>query len=35
VPSDFIYGSNTNPEWMTVEQLSAWIDQNRAKIGRI
>jgi UDP-N-acetylglucosamine 4,6-dehydratase/5-epimerase len=35
VAPDFIYGSNTNSEWMTVEQLSAWIEQNRAKVGRI
>lgn len=35
VPPDFIYSSNTNPEWMTVEQLRVWIEQNRDKIGRI
>ncbi|MDP2030680.1 MAG: UDP-N-acetylglucosamine 4,6-dehydratase (inverting) [Thiobacillus sp.] len=35
VDEDFIYSSNNNPEWMTVEQLRAWIDQNRDKIGRI
>jgi UDP-N-acetylglucosamine 4,6-dehydratase (inverting) len=35
VASDFVYGSNTNSEWMSVGQLSAWIEQNRAKVGRI
>lgn len=35
VDEEFIYSSNNNPEWMTVEQLRAWIDQNRDKIGRI
>ena len=32
VPQDFIYSSNTNPEWMSVEQLRLWIDENRDKI---
>ena len=35
VAPDFLYNSNTNPEWMTVEQLRTWIDHNREKIGRI
>ena len=28
VPSDFIYSSNTNNEWMTVKELSTWIENN-------
>jgi UDP-N-acetylglucosamine 4,6-dehydratase len=28
VPSDFIYSSNTNNEWMTVEELNSWIINN-------
>ncbi len=35
VPQDFIYSSNTNPEWMSIEQLRLWIDEDRDKIGRI
>jgi len=35
VNAEFIYSSNNNPEWMTVEQLSKWIDSNREKIGEI
>lgn len=35
VADDFVYASNTNSEWMSVEQLSAWIAQNREKIGNI
>ena len=35
VDPDFIYSSNTNTEWMSVEDLRAWIAQNSAKIGRI
>jgi UDP-N-acetylglucosamine 4,6-dehydratase/5-epimerase len=35
VPPDFIYSSNTNTEWMSVDDLRAWIAQNSAKIGRI
>ena len=33
VPSDFTYQSDTNSDWMTVEQLRSWIDINRNKIG--
>lgn len=35
VDEEFTYSSNTNTEWISVEQLRAWIDQNRDKIGRI
>lgn len=35
VASDFLYASDTNPEWMNPEDLSRWIDGNRSKIGAI
>lgn len=35
VPSDFVYSSNTNTEWMSTDSLRAWIDQNCAKIDHI
>jgi len=35
VAPDFTYSSDTNPEWMDVDTLSVWIEQNREKIGRI
>ena len=35
VPEGFSYTSDNNKEWMTIEQLRAWIEQNRAKIGSI
>lgn len=35
VDPDFIYSSNTNTEWMSVESLRDWIAQNSAKIGRV
>ena len=35
VPPDFTYCSDTNSEWMTIDQLRQWIDQNRGRIGTI
>ncbi|MAI32879.1 MAG: UDP-N-acetylglucosamine 4,6-dehydratase (inverting) [Rhodopirellula sp.] len=35
VPEGFIYSSDNNSEWMTNEQLQAWIDANHDKIGSI
>jgi UDP-N-acetylglucosamine 4,6-dehydratase/5-epimerase len=35
VPEGFIYASDSNAEWMTDEQLQAWIDKNSEKIGSI
>ena len=35
VSPEFIYRSDTNPDWMTIETLRAWIEQNRDKIGKI
>lgn len=35
VPSDFIYSSDNNPDWMSVEQLSQWVEQNKNLVGKI
>ena len=35
VGDDFVYSSETNPDWMTQDELRAWIDANAAKIGKI
>ena len=35
VPEGFTYSSETNDHWMSCEELSAWIDANREKIGAI
>lgn len=35
VPLDFTYSSDNNQEWMSVDMLTAWIAQNREKIGNI
>ncbi|MFG6535310.1 UDP-N-acetylglucosamine 4,6-dehydratase (inverting) [Sulfitobacter sp. 1A16787] len=35
VAEDFLYASDSNPVWMSPEELVAWIETNRAKIGRI
>ena len=35
VAPDFEYSSDTNTEWMNMETLKTWIDENKCKIGRI
>ena len=35
VPDGFSYCSDTNSSWMTIPELRAWIDANRAKIGSL
>lgn len=35
VPNDFIYSSDNNSEWMSVETLRKWIDHNHDKVGKI
>jgi hypothetical protein len=35
VPEDFVYASNNNHEWMSSDELQAWIETNREKIGVI
>lgn len=34
VPEDFTYTSDNNSEWMPVESLRAWIEQNSIKLGK-
>lgn len=33
VATDFTYSSDNNSDWMNIDTLRAWIDQNREKIG--
>jgi len=35
VPDGFLYSSDNNQDWMTVEELKEWIDKNKAKVGHI
>lgn len=35
VAEDFTYCSDNNPDWMNIDTLRAWIEQNRNKIGNI
>ena len=35
VPSDFVYSSDNNSEWMSIEELRTWIQANQEKIGKI
>jgi UDP-N-acetylglucosamine 4,6-dehydratase (inverting) len=35
VPEGFTYASDTNAEWMSVEELKSWIARNREKIGHL
>lgn len=35
VPKGFSYTSDNNSEWMAPDQLAEWINQNKAKIGKI
>lgn len=35
VAPDFTYCSDNNTDWMSVDMLRTWIDQNREKIGKI
>jgi len=35
VPDDFSYSSNTNSDWMQIEELSKWINANASMIGKI
>ncbi|MNZ77307.1 UDP-N-acetylglucosamine 4,6-dehydratase [compost metagenome] len=35
VPEGFVYASDNNSEWMSDDELSAWIDRNHGKIGSI
>ena len=35
VADNFVYSSDNNSEWMSVEELAAWIQKNNSKIGEI
>jgi len=35
VAEDFVYSSEINQEWMSVEDLQRWIEDNQQKIGKI
>lgn len=35
VPEDFVYSSDNNTDWMSIETLRTWIDANRDKVGKI
>jgi len=35
VDPDFIYSSNNNSDWMSIDSLRRWIDINRDKIGKV
>lgn len=35
VSEDFVYSSDINQEWMSIEDLQRWIEDNRHKIGKI
>jgi len=35
VALDFTYCSDNNTEWMSIDTLRAWIEQNRDKVGKI
>ena len=34
VQNNFIYASNTNSEWMTIEELKTWIQQNKQLVEK-
>jgi hypothetical protein len=35
VPEGFVYSSNNNTDWMSIDTLRQWITINKAKIGTI
>ena len=35
VPEGFVYSSDASPEWMTRDDLAAWIQENRDRIGAL
>jgi UDP-N-acetylglucosamine 4,6-dehydratase (inverting) len=35
VPEGFSYTSDNNTEWMSIDELKAWIEKNKVKIGSI
>ena len=35
IAADFVYCSDTNHEWMSIATLQTWLENNKAKIGKI
>ena len=35
VPEGFVYASDNNSQWMSQDELKAWVEANRHKIGKI
>ncbi len=35
VPAGFVYCSDNNTDWMSIDTLRVWLNENRAKIGKI
>jgi FlaA1/EpsC-like NDP-sugar epimerase len=35
VAPDFVYSSDNNKEWMTSQELAAWIQDNRSVVGKL
>jgi FlaA1/EpsC-like NDP-sugar epimerase len=35
VAPDFTYCSDNNIDWMSIDTLTSWVEQNREKIGKI
>lgn len=35
VPEGFVYASDNNKEWTTIDELRTWIDENQHKVGNI
>lgn len=35
VPEGYVYASDTNTEWMSVDTLKAWLESNRAYLGKL
>ena len=34
VPQDFVYASDSNPDWLSPEEFTLWLDKNQEEIGK-
>jgi UDP-N-acetylglucosamine 4,6-dehydratase len=34
VPQDFVYASDSNPDWLSLEEFTLWLDKNQEEIGK-
>ena len=34
VPQNFVYASDSNPDWLSPEEFAQWLDQNQEEIGK-